>query len=277
MTIVVGVATPDGIVLAADSRMTLAFSDGNGGLRHRIGSDTGEKVFEVCGKYAVATFGDALIGTQTIAGVMAEFEAEFESGKDGAGEDVAEFADRLGEFFNQRYTAARQAAGNPVKKSEEGLIGFLVAGYDDAGLGHVYDVLIPQGRRVPGAEIRTTEGGISPRGQTDVIWRLLRGFDVDAAPTVGIEMEDDFAEKVKGLTYNVIYPVTLQDAVDLAMFLIRTTIDMQRFSDGLIASPVGVPGCGGPVNMIAVKQNGVEWVSRASLTVSTRGQAEGAL
>lgn len=277
MTIVVGVATPDGIVLAADSRMTLTLDDGNGGVRHRIGSDTGEKVFEVCGRYAVATFGDAMIGTQTIAGVMAEFEAEFESqdAPDGS-KDVAQFADRLGEYFQQRYAAARAEAGNPVSDDEEGALGFLIAGYDASGVGHVYDVLIPKGERV-GDGLFTSQGGIAPRGQTDVIWRLLRGFDADAATGIGIEIDESLDQDLMGLWYNVIYPVTLQDAIDLGMFLIRTTIDMQRFSDGLLAHPVGVPGCGGPVNMIAVKQNGVEWVSRASLTVSTRGVAEGAL
>lgn len=277
MTIVVGVATPDGIVLAADSRMTISMDDGNGEFRHRIGSDTGEKVFEVCGRYAVATFGDALIGTQTIAGVMAEFEAEFESQNDPAeSKDIGQFADRLGEYFNQRYTAAREEAGDPVRRGEEGAIGFLVAGYDAGGVGHVYDVLIPAGARV-GEGLFTHTGGIAPRGQTDVINRVLRGFDGDAAAAVGISLDARLTRQVQGLTYNVLYPVTLQDAIDLGMFLIRTTIDMQRFSDGLLAAPGGVPGCGGPVNMIAVKQNGVEWVSRASLTVSTRGKAEGAL
>jgi hypothetical protein len=273
MTIVVGVATPDGIVLAADSRMTLCFDDGNGGVRYRIGSDTGEKVFEVCTRYAVATFGDAMIGTQTIAGVMAEFESQDEAHQS---RDVAEFADRLGEYFNQRYTAAREDAGNPVRRGEEGAIGFLVAGYDASGVGHVYDVLVPTGGRA-GDGLLTTVGGISPRGQTDVIWRLLRGFDADAAHAIGIRLDARLARQIDGLHYNVLYPFTLQDAIDLGTFLIRTTIDMQRFSDGLYAAPVGVPGCGGPVNMIAVKQNSVEWVSRASLAVGTRGQAEGAL
>jgi hypothetical protein len=41
VTIVVGVASPDGIILAADSRTT--YTDGQ---RHRIGTDSADKVFE---------------------------------------------------------------------------------------------------------------------------------------------------------------------------------------------------------------------------------------
>lgn len=70
MTIVVGAASPDGIVLAADSRTTL--SDG---VRHRISTDSAEKVFELNDSFGVATYGMAVIGKQTITGLMDQFVA----------------------------------------------------------------------------------------------------------------------------------------------------------------------------------------------------------
>jgi hypothetical protein len=41
MTIIVGITTPDGIILASDSRMTRSLDDG-----YRILSDSSQKVFE---------------------------------------------------------------------------------------------------------------------------------------------------------------------------------------------------------------------------------------
>ena len=38
--------------------------------------------------------------------------------------------------------------------------------------------------------------------------------------------------------------MTLQNAVDYTIFLIKTTIDMQRFSDGIVMAPGAIAGCG---------------------------------
>lgn len=274
MTIVVGVSAPDGIILAADSRTTVMLPDGTNSERPRIASDNAEKVFDVCGGYAVATFGDAFIGNRTVGGLMSEFEALVQHEK----LPVGDFADRLGEFFNSRYVQARADDGAPVADDEVGNLGFLVAGYDSSGVGHICEVLIPRGERTETDLDTADTTGFVFRGMTDVINRLMRGVDREAITRVGIGLDSDLSEELEGVTYNVIYPITVQDAIDLAVFLVRTTIDMQRFSDGIVALPGGWSGCGGPINVIAVQQNGVEWVSKPSLEVRHRGgQAEGAL
>jgi 20S proteasome alpha/beta subunit len=97
MTVVVGVAAPDGIILAADSRTTLQWETGG---RHRIMSDTTQKVFAVSGRIGVATYGNAFIGNRTIAGLMDEFVAQ-------RSEQMPESADAvatvLGDFFHERF------------------------------------------------------------------------------------------------------------------------------------------------------------------------------
>src|SRR5438094_10580956 len=122
MTIVIGAASPDGIVLAADSRTT--YVDGD---RHRIATDSAEKVFELFERFGVATYGWAFLGDQTIKGVMDEFVAAHpELGE----QDLGACAEALGDFFSDRFMAAypdyepEQDAGWPL--------GFVVAGYDDA-------------------------------------------------------------------------------------------------------------------------------------------------
>jgi hypothetical protein len=261
MTIVVGVSAPDGIILAADSRTTVMRPDGLGGFRPRIASDNAEKVFDVCGGYGVATFGDAFIGTQTIAGLMVEFEATV----DGEELPVEQFAARLGEFFDRRYRAERE-----VGEDEIGNLGFLVAGYDGQGVGHIHEVLVPTGD-LTDTDLNTSDGtGFAFRGMTDVINRLTRGVDWVAIAELGIPIEPDLAAQLEQVTYELVYPITVQDALDLAVFLIRTTIDMQRFSDGVIGRPGGWSGCGGPISAIAVQPERVEFVSRPALKVRHR-------
>src|SRR4051812_3072423 len=94
MTVVVGVAAPDGIILGAESRTTLVFEH----MRHRILSDTAQKLFPI-GGVGIATYGDALLGSRTIAGLMDEFVAQL----DGEPGDADSMAGALGDFFDQRF------------------------------------------------------------------------------------------------------------------------------------------------------------------------------
>lgn len=101
MTIIVGITSPDGIVLAGDSRTTQSSETG-----HRIVSDHAQKVFDVHG-FAVATSGMAFIGSDTIAGLMDQFIAEHGTVKSIG---IDEFATALSRFFDERFTQFVEAA-----------------------------------------------------------------------------------------------------------------------------------------------------------------------
>jgi hypothetical protein len=268
MTVVVGVAAPDGIVLAADSRSTWANEEG----RHRITSDTSHKVFALCGRFGVATYGLAFVGAKTIGGLMDEFVAQLEPEEEGQPRDVHRFADMLGEFFHDRLTAfARETEQN---LPEGWLLGFLVGGYDSDGIGHILEVAVPGGE-IGEFECNTAERGVMWRGQTDVIGRLVKGVALDELLASGTELPQETADELAELEYSLILPISMQDAVDFAAFLIRTTIDMQRFSDGTMGAPGLIPACGGPVRILAVTGSDVSWVSAPTLSVPLRpGQAE---
>lgn len=262
MTIVVGAASPDGIVLAADSRTTLV--DGH---RHRISTDAADKVFDLNSTFGVATYGIAGIGPRTINGLMDEFIA---TADEDMCADVEIFANALGAFFHERYVAA---LGMPEREGWP--LGFILAGYDSAGIGHVWEVGIP-GPRVGKTPVNTADRGTLWRGQVDVIGRLIKGVDWNALEAVDIAFEKPVEDSLKKLEYILLHPVTLQDAADIASFLVRTTIDMQRFSDGTVLAQGLIPGCGGRTQMLAVKRSGVEWISRRRLTGASRpGWAEG--
>jgi hypothetical protein len=258
MTIIVGITTPDGIILASDSRMTRETEDG-----HRILSESSQKVFEVSG-YGVAMAGIAFIADHTIAGLMDQFLAQV---TEDDRKTVDTFADALGAFFDRRFAAWFEEAGESFDVAESGYpLMFFVAGYDDEGIGHIRHVLIPgpeRGEESPDTTLPETIRG----GQTDVIDRLLHGVDWDKAAIPKAAISDEVRDRLQSVGYNELAPITVQDGIDYASFLIRTTIDMQRFSDGTIGDPGLVPGCGGPLQILVVEQGRTRWAAKLELRV----------
>jgi hypothetical protein len=270
MTIIVGLGTPEGLVLAGDSRSTYEW---NG--HHRIASDYAQKIFTI-GAMGVATFGWAFLGSETIAGAMDQFAAQV--GEDGR--NVHDFAKALGRFFAERFDAVCKDKDLTWDPESDGWpLGFLVAGYDEDGVGHIKGVLIPGGEVDDELSANTTAGGMMWRGQTDVIGRLLKGVDWQALFATQPTLPEEVEEELQKLEYVPLAPITIQDGVDYAAFLVRTTIDMQRFSDGIKGDPGAIPGCGGPIQLLAIERSGPRWVSNLLTTLSGPSQpglAEGA-
>ena len=80
------------------------------------------------------------------------------------------------------------------------------------------------------------------RGQTDVISRLVKGVDMNAlAAAAQADGKQQHVDELKATFVGIEYLIpfnamTLQDAVDFAIFAIRTTIDTQRLTYGLLRS-----------------------------------------
>jgi hypothetical protein len=261
MTIVIGVATPEGLVLASDSRTTSM----GGSRHHRVASDNMQKVFVVDG-IGVATFGDAFIGSDTIAGVMDQFAAQCAPEHT---EDVDAFSSALGAFFDARFRKHKE-----LPEGGEFALGFLVAGYDASGIGQIHEISIP-GPEVAATGLLTSNGGVVWRGQTAVIRRLIKGVDWDTLGELEAKPSDEVGVALGALEYHLNYPITVQDGVDFAGFLVRTTIDMERFTDGIMAAPGGIPACGGELQLLAVERSQHTWVASLNLAAPSRpGLAE---
>jgi hypothetical protein len=269
MTIVVAVATPEGLVLGADSRSTYEMEG-----RHRIASDFTQKVFTV-GNMGVATFGIAFIGADTIAGVMDQFAAQ----QDVESMNVHDFAAALGKFFSDRLNSQLAKEGKEIDVEADGWpLGFLVAGYDDQGVGHIKEINIPNGNPDETVAVETTGGGAMWRGWTDVIGRLIKGIDLLRIEALDLELTEGLLREIRRLEYRPMIPTTIQDGIDYAAFLVRTTIDMQRFSDGTALDPGAIPNCGGPLQLLAIERSGPKWVANLTLTApSYSGHGEGSV
>ena len=104
-------------------------------------------------------------------------------------------------------------------------------------------------------------------GQLEVASRLIHGYDHRLFPLIGgqlkipqNQMEDVAKVLAPQLEYTIPYAMLpLQDCVDLATFLVRTTITAQRFA-------IAVRGVGGSIDVAAItRTTGVKWIQRKDL------------
>ncbi len=256
---------PEGIVLAADSRVTLMAT----GQRAQPGQaaqpsqqplvqvqipvtyDNATKLLrvEVQKHVGAVTYGVGAIGAtspRTAHSYMPEFEAKL--ARDGVedGISVSDFAGRLSEFFMERW----QEAGMPTTPNQDMI--FLVGGYDvDAAYGRVYEVKIPS--RPDPSEQQEDSFGIVWGGQREYIDRLIQGFD-QAVPHLiqqHLNLTDPQRDDLRQhLRQNLQAPIpfqflSLQDCVDVAIFLVRATISLQSWL-------VGVRGVGGAIDVATI-------------------------
>lgn len=274
MTLAVTVVCQDGVVVAADSRTTL----GNHRM-FRVGSDFTHKVFE-SGGVAVATYGEAFVADRSIASHMAEFLVVEAGNCDHPGPTGR----RLAEFFGDRYDGQAVEAPDDTPPPGVTALGFLVCGYDDAGVGEAWEVTLPE-RAVEPIATTANGGGAAWRGQSDVVTRIVRGSDLElldrlAAMHKLTDELDALAPLLEGCSYRIPFDsMNLQDGIDFAVLCIRTTIDVQRLTLGAVATApeFSWPGVGGPIEIATVTpRRGFGWVQRTSVQGERpAGMAEG--
>lgn len=259
MTIVVASASPEGIALASDSRTIQ-----RAGKHYRVASNTANKVFEVNGRIGIATYGVAMIGAKTIRGLFDEWTGTV---KEDA--DLEMVARQLGEFFQAKLAEVTPAKRSDLTKlvSRTWPLGFVVCGYGADRIGRILEVKIDADRSdVTDTEVTTAAPTVLYRGQTSVLRRMILGVDLEAIREARVTVSENVQASLAKLPYDLIHPVTATDAIEFACFLIDTTIQMQRFSDGTIASPESVPGCGGPIQCLLIEAGGVSWIARNAPT-----------
>ncbi|AEG19392.1 hypothetical protein [Methanobacterium paludis] len=295
MSLVINTTTPEGIVLAADSRQTYRNLKGMA----RIGSDNASKLFQINKRIGVGVTGLAFLSDDGVLKNISKFIDEFRRGSKIEKMEVKDVANELHRLFNRKYQWEEQlelaktniqndlkAKGcellsierqnyalkfkfkTPQGTVEDGMAGvdmieLLVAGYNRDGSHEVYGCQIPgdvQKRR--DSRQQNNEYGSSWIGQGDVVSRIVLGFDGRimnvnfAKETAKTIGEAQIIEQLKGLEYAIQWgTMTLQDAVDFCTLMIQTTSAMQRFSDGINADPGDMPGVGGPVDVAVITED----------------------
>jgi hypothetical protein len=254
----------EGIVLAADSRVTLMTLTTTPGLQGTPQPtlmpstfDNASKLLSVKGqKYVGAvTFGAGSIGAaapRTANSFLPEFEEELRDETDGAEVrlSVEAFATKLGAFFLRQWNQGGMP--NPIPPGQQMI--FYVGGYDEkAPYGKLFQLSIP-GMPVPVEMIPGGNFGAVWGGQREITDRLLQGFDGRlpdmAQDLLGIDAASRKPDLEAQLKQRLALPIPmqflpLQDCVDLTIFLVRSTILLQQWI-------VGLRGVGGAVDVATI-------------------------
>lgn len=231
MSLVVTLYVPSGIVMAADSRMTVLRAEdrGEGEQKTRVEqqlvlSDSAYKVVELKTVGAGMSLYDAgMIDNQPMESHVHRFEEEALSDND----DVRSVANKFMEYLQKKHPAAN--------------VGFHVAGYKTEGKASIPYVLV--GHTTHEKSIRrvnATDGGAIQYG-------VVRAGDVLVANRL---IDPNFLPLFAAMP--------LQDAIDYAVHLIRATIDTLRFEPRY-------PSVGGPIDVLVIRSDGMQWVQRKEL------------
>jgi hypothetical protein len=243
----------EGLVLAVDSRVTLNTTvPGAAGQPNLILSstfDNATKFLKVNGHEYVGavTYGTGAIGQReprTAHSFIPELEEHIGKGR----LSVKDFAAQLGQFFLQKWTEHKMPS---VVDPLQDMV-FIVGGFDlGEPYGRVYELHIPSTPEP--VELNADDFGVVWGGQSEFIHRLISGYD----PRV-VQLTQEFLslpdEKVKDLLGHLKGKVQaaipfqflpLQDCVNLAILLIRTTMTIQTFL-------VNMRGVGGAIDVATI-------------------------
>lgn len=309
MTLAINTATPEGIVLAVDSRQSYLNRKGMA----RIGSDNASKLFQLNKRIGVTVAGVAFLPENGIMKNISKFIEEFK--REGGIEklDVKDATEKLNNLFDKKYNWREQLdqlqekiktdlqqtgckiseikkEQNVVKfrfKDPQGnlqdgaagidIINLLVAGYNKDGSHEAYICYIPGNiQKKRDSKEKGMEYGSSWIGQTDVVTRIVLGFDGNRIGNIKFVNEagkkygqENINTQLRNLEYVIQWgTMTLQDAIDFCVLMIQTTSAIQRFSDGIQADPGGMPGVGGHVDVAVITpNNGFAWINKKKLKV----------
>lgn len=263
--------SPEGLVLAADSRATvqaiqqlpqpLTVPNPAGGtttVTHQLLTayyDNATKLLSVESQSHVGmvTYGAGSIGQlqpRTAYSYLPEFETHLLKGKGEGRLTVEEFAAEVGAFYLKEWTDAGMPP-DPAAVGAQALF-FLVAGFDEGeAYGKVFEVTVPTA--VTPNELKAGTFGVVWGGVTEYLNRLINGTDPKAAEVAAQALGLNAAQ-VATLTQawsdNLGMPIpyqflSLQDCIDMADFLVSITSDIQTWM-------VAVRGVGGDIDVATI-------------------------
>ncbi|MBF6187367.1 MULTISPECIES: hypothetical protein [Nocardia] len=273
MTVAVVIRVNDGFVLASDSAASVGASVAGGAVLALNVYNNGNKIFNLRKGLPLAamTWGLGNIGQASISTLAKDLRARFADPLDewhlGPDYSMDQVTSRFKEFFWHTKFEPMVAAIPEPPTAEEGdrmALGLLVAGYSaKAETPEIYQLQMSPngcGELVP---VLAEDVGVSAWGQPEAISRILNGMSSAmprALANLGVPEEDvmpyTLALQQQLQTQLVVPPMPIQDAIDLAEFLVQTTIGFVRFSPGS-------PTVGGPIEIAAItRHEGFVWVKR---------------
>ncbi|HAW50379.1 TPA: hypothetical protein DCX16_05480 [bacterium] len=199
-------------------------------------SQTVNKLFCLLGRFGVLSYGTSFITKRTIQSHILEFERNLPENC-----TVEEIAKKL-EVYMRRELTVEVIDLEQIKEGEYPL-SFQVAGYDEDDMETPKTWTLNIGKTSLIEPVH--EGGYSCTfgGDGRIIQRLWQDDPQNPIPLPNYQL------------------LSLQDAIEYAVFLVRTTIDAQKF----IPMP---PTCGGDIDVaIITPTDGFVWIRKKELDV----------
>ncbi len=267
MSLGIAIKSAEGIVLAADSRVTIMAQAPPGMIPAAPQGgppptlilpatyDSATKLLRFHERQMGAiTFGRGSIGStiqsqRTAASYLPEFERRLAENHPGE-VPAEEFARLLGHFFLDRWN---EAGMPPQVPAGQGMT-FFVGGFTGTEpTGRLYELDVP-GHPEP-AERHAGDLGAMWGGQRDVVDRVLQGFDPRVLDFVLTNTNQQLPQAQRDALYeqmrnNFNQPIPwallpLRDCVHIAHFLVKATISIQGWS-------LGIRGVGGEVDVATI-------------------------
>lgn len=276
MTLIIATTNPEGVIVTADSRQTYV----NRSNMPRVASDNAAKIITLSDTMAVATAGPAFFldsGRQrAVQSFVEEFrDTQLKAGKTKALKTCVHVANAFDTFCQQWLARVGEEGIRQYVATQSGATGLIIASrtgtklpyeFVDAGgttVKNEWQMAIPSfvfvGRDpdstchaislLPFSGIGIHNTSANPlmlwSGQIEVLNKLLTGPDAFVISTA---------------------TMTIQDAVDFSILLTRTTEKLQKFSDGTATAQGGIPGVGGPIDVLYVPVKGkLRWLAQKTL------------
>lgn len=260
MSIVVSVKVRNGIVLGTESMTQIYMRSPEGQMGIAQTYSNAKKLFGVAQlKMGVMSYGAGNIGNRSIQGLLEDFsenvDKNIKQGKEEAFDSVEKVTTHLSEFLIQEYS--EQLKG--LKEEEKPLVGIFIGGYSNkTTFPEEWEFALPKNPKAKLVRPKDSFGA-SWRGVSLPYTRLHMGIDPRLEQElVNLGVDKSVIEKAKQpfktqIAYDAI---PLQDAINYAHHILRTTISHTTFE-------IGPPSCGGPLSIAVItKANGFEWVTK---------------
>jgi hypothetical protein len=270
MTIAVALKVHDGFVLAADSATTITQTapDGSQGVLNVY--NHANKIVNLHKSLPIGlmTWGLGNLGQESISTLAKDLRRRLQ-GQEPAFADwtlnkdnytIAAVSQQVRDFFYEDLMHPLVQSGTHLVTG----LGFFIGGYS-AGSQHPEGFVIwTDGITCEGpTQVLGQESGAIWWGQPEAISRLLLGFSANmetALINLGVKAEDApaYVEQLKAQTaiHMIPAPMPIQDAIEMADFLVDATIKYTRFSPGHDT-------VGGPIEIAAItRHEGFRWVKR---------------
>lgn len=153
-------------------------------------------------------------------------------------------------------------------------LNFMITGFNNDGTYELYSMSIPgEIEKKRTSNMIGMEYGVNWEGQADIVGRILKGYDFRISNISFVQEsidkygKDTINNQLNNLQYSIQWgTMPLQDAVEFCELIIKTTIAIQKFSDGIIADPGEVAGVGGEIDIAVIKpETGFSWVKRKNI------------